>query len=283
MALYFNSHYFTYEYVVYTSKKKFLKGRVVKVITGLSNFNVNDVINKVKAAEIAGADYVDIAADPNLVSLMKSLTSIPICVSSINPRDLYKCVLAGADIVEIGNFDIFYSKKIYFSSKQIIKIAQEVRNLLSDTYICVTIPNNLLLKQQVKLAVSLQDIGINCVQTEGLSTKNCIVNREKNFISNTIYKSSATLSSTYSVANSINIPLITASGISAMSAPIAISYGASGVGIGSVLNSLQSVYGMSNYIKEIIASISYFNNHTSGKACLTTLKLRNINSCATVL
>lgn len=262
-------------------KEKFLMRQVVKVVAGLSNFNINNVINRVKAAEVAGATYVDIAANSSFVSLVTSLTSIPVCVSSINPRDLCKCVLAGASIVKIRNFDIFYSKKMYFFPKQVIKIAQETKNLLNHTSICITIPHNLLLEQQIELVVDLKAIGIECVWTKGFSTKNYIVNKKNSFVSDIIYTSSSTLSLIYAILNFIGIPIIMASRINTISTPIDISYRASGLGIGFILNSLKNVYKMNNWINEVIASISYLNNCIFSKTHLTTFKSRNTDSCNT--
>lgn len=263
-------------------KEKFLRRQVVKVITGLSNFNINDVMKKVKAAEIAGATYVDIAANPSLVSLVKSFSHIPICVSSINPRDLYRCVVAGADIVEIGNFDVFYSKNTIFSAKQIITLAGETKALLKDTHICVTVPHHLLLEQQIELVKNLKTLNISCIQTEGYSTKYNIKNRKKSLISQVIQKSSAALSSTYAIAHSVDMPVIASSGISALSSNTAISYGASGVGIGSILNEMENVYEMGQYIKEIVVSISSYNNHISSKTYLKKIQLENMSLCARV-
>nr|QVY57929.1 hypothetical protein [Betaphycus gelatinus] len=246
-------------------QKAFLSKQVVKVITGLDNLNVNDVIDKVKAAEIAKATYVDIAAHPDLVLLVKSITCIPVCVSSINPRDLYQCVLAGADMVEIGNFDTFYSKNIIFSHNQIINIAQETKYLLNKINICVTIPHYLLLEQQVKLARNLKRIGINYIQTEGFMAKSHILYRENSAMFKFINKSSSALSSCYAIANSVDISIIAASGMNSISAPVAISYGASGVALGSVLNNLKGIDEISSYIQEIIESIYHYRKNTYNK------------------
>ena len=95
----------------FTSKKyekNLFNKKSVKVITGIDNFKIIDIIKKIQAADLAGATYIDIAAHPLIVSIAKSITNLPVCVSSIDPIALYNCVLAGSDIVEVGNFDIFY-------------------------------------------------------------------------------------------------------------------------------------------------------------------------------
>lgn len=233
--------------------------KYIKIITGLSNFNLKDIIKKVKAAELGGATYVDIAAHPDIVRKVKSLTNLPICVSSIDPVKLYECSLAGAHIIEIGNFDIFYNKNIVFSENQILALAKETKLLLNKAIICVTIPHTLLLGQQIRLANKLQEMGINMIQTEGISTKNKVLSNYKSEIYNSIYKASSALSISYALAEHLDIPIIASSGLNALSAPIAISYGASGIGLGSVLNNFTTINDMANYIYEISSSLSHFN------------------------
>nr|YP_009295828.1 hypothetical protein Schim_082 [Schimmelmannia schousboei]AOM64763.1 hypothetical protein Schim_082 [Schimmelmannia schousboei] len=238
-----------------------LQGPALKVITGLYNFDINEIIKIVKAAEIGGANYVDIAANPKIVSIVKSLTDLPLCVSSIDPLELYNCILAGADIVEIGNFDYFYRYNIILSRSQILAIAKETQNLIQDVDICLTIPHYLLLKEQIRLAIDLQNIGIQIIQTEGLSTKNNnkLSNKTSGFdsILSATEISSSALSSTYALTNFVRMPIIASSGINSVSAPVAVCYGASLVGVGSSLKEYTTIYQMSKYISEIVASISY--------------------------
>nr|QOS04662.1 hypothetical protein [Sarcopeltis skottsbergii] len=239
-------------------KKNFSTKRVVKIISGLSNFDLNYIVRVVKAAQIGRADYVDIAANTEIISVVKSCTKIPICVSSIDSIDLYRCIVYGADMVEIGNFDFLDSQGIVFSGHQIIQLAQEIRLLLPNSIICVTIPHRLLLDKQMKLASNLKSIGICMVQTEGLSTKLLYRSIANNYISHSIHKASAALSSSYAISQSIDIPVISSSGINSISALIAIAYQASGVGIGSLLKNFNTIYEMSNCISDIVASLSYY-------------------------
>ena len=71
----------------------------------------------VKAAELAGATYVDICAQPTLISYLKSKYSIPICVSITNLNLLDDIIDAGADIIELGNFEVLYSQCFYISAQ----------------------------------------------------------------------------------------------------------------------------------------------------------------------
>lgn len=234
---------------------KFAKKQVVKIISGIDNTDFDLILKYIKACEMSNATYVDIIANPTVVSLVKRLTNLPICVSSISLKALYDCILAGADIIEIGNFDSFYDQGIILSSSQILAIAKQARTLFPYIDICVTIPHTLTLNQQVILVKQLEDIGINIIQTEGKlnqSSKN-IDNHDSNLY-NSICNASLTLSSVYYLSQSINIPIIASSAINSINAPLALSYGASGIGIKSAISNLPNIKQMSSYINEIICS-----------------------------
>lgn len=241
----------------------FKSKKVFKVICGLSNSNINQVINIAKAAELANINYIDLVANTKIVSIVKKNTNLPICVSSIDPIELYNCILVGADLVEIGNFDSFYKKNILFSPFQILKLAQETRRLIKDKEICVTIPYTLKLSDQVSLAKQLEVIGINIIQTEGCNIYDKNFHNCKN---NQIIKSAITasysLSSTYAIANAVNIPVITSSGLDSISSSIALHCGASAIGIGSNIIKQRKIYEMYLYINEIYHSMNIqFNDN----------------------
>lgn len=225
---------------------------ILKVIIGLDNFNLGDTVRKVQSAERAGATYVDIAANVQILREVKSISSIPICVSSINMHELIACSIAGADILEIGNFDIFYAKGLSFSKEQIFHLAKDLRGKLPEACICVTIPHQLSLNDQILLAIQLEKIPIDLIQTEGYSSHN---HHSGNHLVHSISNASSSLSSTYAFSKYISIPIISSSGINPLTAPIAISYGASGVGIGSFFNLISSSYLRSKNIGSVVHSI----------------------------
>uniref|UniRef100_UPI00300130B6 Ycf23 n=1 Tax=Anunuuluaehu liula TaxID=3049639 RepID=UPI00300130B6 len=205
-------------------KKIFSTKKAIKIIIVLDNFHINCILRLVKAEEIGKANYVDIAAYPEIVSAVKPLTCIPIYVSLIDLMDLYHCTLAGVDMLKIDNFNTFYNQGIVFSDYQILGSAEETQSLLTNSIICITISHILLLNQQIQLAFNLTNIGINFTQTKGLSTKNKILLITNNSILNSIHKASAALFSLYAIANSMNIPAIASSGINYISAPIFVAY-----------------------------------------------------------
>ena len=87
---------------------------LLKVISGLNNFDLQSVNKISEAAFLGGADLIDIACKPELVESAIKISSLPICVSSIEPKSFINSVKAGASLIEIGNYDSFYEKGITF-------------------------------------------------------------------------------------------------------------------------------------------------------------------------
>jgi Protein of unknown function (DUF561) len=106
------------------------QGRALKVISGLNNFDADRVAAVVKAAELGGATFVDIAADAGLIAMAKQLTSLPVCVSAVDPELFVMAVAAGADLIEIGNFDSFYAQGRSFGAAEVLALTQATRALL---------------------------------------------------------------------------------------------------------------------------------------------------------
>lgn len=50
-----------------------------------------------------------------------------VCVSSIVPADFVAAVAAGADMIEIGNFDGFYEQGLKFTAEDVIKMTIDTR------------------------------------------------------------------------------------------------------------------------------------------------------------
>nr|QHO64214.1 hypothetical protein [Lympha mucosa] len=238
---------------------------VLKIIIGINNFNLNDIIARAKEAEIGGATYIDIAANINILYELKQVSSLPICVSSINSHELFICFKAGADILEVGNFDIFYKRGIILSSKEIIAIAKDIMNRAPLACVCVTIPHYLSLLEQIQLAKKLESLGVDIIQTEGFSSKS----KEDGCLVNSLNKASNALSSTYVFAKYLKVPIISASGINSLSAPIAVFYGASGIGVGSFVSHLNDSIHRSLIIQYISKSIS--------KNFITDISNNNLN------
>ncbi len=231
--------------------RSFSSKKVVKVIAGINNTKVEQVIKIAMASQLAGADYLDINANVNLVKLLKSFISLPLCISSVDPVEIYNCVSSGADLIEVGNYDIFYKKSIYITSQQLINLVKEIKALIGNYDICVTIPYYMNLHEQISLAQNLEYLGVSMLQTEGTFLNNK-VNKQLR-ISKPLFSS---LLSTHVLSKYVNIPIITSSCLTSISSNMPIYYGASGIGIGSSVKSQNSLLSMVSYIKDIKCSIS---------------------------
>ena len=120
-------------------------------------------------------------------------------------------------------------------------------------------PHYLSIPQQVYLAQKLEGLGVDMLQTEGISSYQhySLIN---NNIATLIEKVTATLSTTYAVSNAVSVPLITASGISDLTGPIAIQYGASGIGVGNAISQLNDIDQMISSIRVIKGNLRYNSN-----------------------
>ncbi|KAL7604081.1 uncharacterized protein ycf23 [Lactuca sativa] len=236
--------------------KSFHERKALKIISGLQNFNKDNVASVVIAADKGGATHVDIACDPELVKLVTSLTSLPICVSSVDPSAFLAAVEAGASMVEIGNYDSFYDAGIVFSPDQILNLTVETRRILPFVTLSVTVPHTLSLPDQAKLAEQLQQEGVDIIQTEGGKCSN----PSKPGVLGLIEKANPTLAAAYTISRAVKIPVMCASGLSAVTAPMAITAGASGVGVGSAINKLNDVVAMIAEVRSIADSLGLSMN-----------------------
>ena len=233
------------------SLQKSIQNRsLLKVISGLNNFSSESVSRISKAAGLGGADLLDIACEPALVNIAVEASNIPVCVSSVEPKLFPDAVKAGASVIEIGNFDSFYPDGRFFSANEALSLALESRRLLPEVVLSVTVPHILPLDSQAKLALDLIDVGVDLIQTEGGTSSHPISPGTLGLIE----KASPTLAATFAIASALketnnNVPVICASGLSEITAPMAISVGASGVGIGSAVNKLNTELAMIATVK----------------------------------
>ncbi|KAD7116899.1 hypothetical protein R6Q59_006418 [Mikania micrantha] len=234
-----------------TVLNSFHERRALKIISGLQNFDKDNVASVVTAADKGGATHVDIACDPDLVKLATSLTRLPICVSSVDPSVFLAAVDAGASMVEIGNYDSFYDAGIVFSPEQILDLTMETRRILPLVTLSVTVPHTLCLPDQAKLAELLEQEGVDIIQTEGGKCSN----PSKSGVLGLIEKASPTLAAAYLISRAVRIPVMCASGLSAVTAPMAITAGAAGIGVGSAINKLNDVIAMIAEVRSIADSL----------------------------
>lgn len=199
----------------------FIDGNALKIISGLSNKNIQSVLDITSAAYVGGASHVDIACDAQLVTAVKSKIQIPVCVSSVVPSEFVQAVSAGADMIEIGNFDSFYSQGIKFTSEDVIQMTKETRKLLPYTTLSVTVPHQLSLDDQIALAKELELCGVDIIQTEGKYK----ANPSKIGLQEMIELAAPTLASAFAISRAVRIPVMCASGLTDVTAPLAIAAG----------------------------------------------------------
>lgn len=225
--------------------------RAVKIISGLNNFDITHVTAVVKAAEQGGATFVDIAADPGLIRAVRQSIQLPICVSAVEPEKFVEAVAAGADLIEIGNFDSFYAQGRQFSAREVLELTAQTRVLLPTIPLSVTVPHILELDQQVQLAQDLVKAGATLIQTEGGTSSDPSHSGTLGLME----KAAPTLAAAYEISRSIDIPVLCASGLSNVTAPLAIAAGASGIGVGSAVNRLNDPLAMVAAVRSLVESL----------------------------
>jgi hypothetical protein len=234
-----------------TLKQAFDQSRVLKVISGLNNFDAKSVAATVKAADRGGATFVDIAAEPNLVRIVRQLTNLPICVSAVEPNKFVMATEAGADLIEIGNFDSFYAQGRRFEAEEVLALTKKTRSLLPDITLSVTVPHILKLDQQVQLAEDLVQAGADIIQTEGGTSS---TPRSAGTLG-LIEKAAPTLAAAYEISRAVSVPVLCASGLSSVTAPMAIAAGAAGVGVGSAINQLDNEVAMVAAVRSLVEAL----------------------------
>lgn len=230
----------------------FASRNALKIISGLHNFDAARVAAVVHAATQGGATFVDIAADAELIRMAKAQTDLPICVSAVDPDALVMAVEAGADLVEIGNFDSFYQQGITFSAQDVLRLTQQTRRVLPGVTLSVTVPHTLELDRQVQLALHLVQAGADIIQTEGGTSSQPAHPGTWGLME----KAAPTLAAAYEISRAVSVPVLCASGLSSVTAPLAIAAGAAGIGVGSAVNQLNSEVAMIAVVRSLVEAIA---------------------------
>lgn len=228
------------------------QGQALKIISGITNFDAERVTQVVRAADQGGATFVDIAADAELVRLARQHTQLPICVSAIDPEKFVDAIAAGADLIEIGNFDPFYAQGLTFDAVDIINLTHETRELLPSVMLSVTVPHTLALDEQVRLAEELVHAGADIIQTEGGTSSQ----PAHPGIQGLIEKATPTIAAAFAISHAVDVPVLCASGLSEVTVPMAIASGAAGVGVGSAVNKLDNELAMIAVVRSLRESLS---------------------------
>ena len=225
----------------------------LKVIAGLMNFDAANVERVARAAGHGGADLIDVACDAELVRMaIEASGGVPVCVSSVEPEQFPAAVAAGAVMVEIGNFDAFYPQGRIFGAEEVLALTRRTRELLPEVVLSVTVPHVLPMDQQEQLAIDLVAAGADLIQTEGGTSA-------KPFSAGSlglIEKAAPTLAAAHSISRVSEAPVLCASGLSAVTVPMAIAAGAVGVGVGSAVNRLNDELAMVAVVRGLRDALS---------------------------
>lgn len=226
--------------------------RLLKVIAGINNYDLNKVRKIVHSAQIAGADLVDICDDENIIEEMQNCFDINLCVSSVDTNKLKRADLLGVAMLELGNYEALHKEGIFYSAQEVLEMAQEIMAFEPKALVSITVPGHLEVKEQVELAESLEQLGVDLIQTEGAS----LVETKASAALGQIEKVKLTLANTIEISRVLNNTfLMTASGITPDTAKLAIASGANGIGVGQYVNKLESELEMIAATKALLEAI----------------------------
>ncbi len=240
-------------------KRHLEEKRAVKVIAGIDNFDIENIRKVVSCAQTCGASAVDICAKEGIVTEVRSMTELPLFVSSVIPEELALAVELGADAIELGNFDALYKAGVSFSAQDVLHLAKKTIQLFNHStvqpFFCVTIPGEIPVSEQIELARELEAMGVNLIQTEGHFSKD-----QADGVRGLMERAELTLSNTVELVRNVEMPVMSATGINPTTAPFAFAAGASAIGVGSCINKLNSEISMSATISSLVEIASRGKN-----------------------
>ena len=142
-----------------------------------------------------------------------------------------------------------YKKGQTFTAAQVLALARKTRELVGDDiFLSVTIPGELEISEQIKLARDLETLGVDLIQTEGHFSNEAPSNGVKGLLE----RAELTISNTIELTRNIDIPVMTATGINPTTAALAFAAGASAIGCGSCVNKLDSEISMLAVSKSLV-------------------------------
>lgn len=233
-----------------------LKARkAVKAIAGIANLDLDNILAVARVADAAGVHAIDVAAHAEIIEAVKAVTGAVVFASAIEPSDLVMAAEAGADAIELGNFDALYDQGLFLSAADVLKRTEETLALLpagNRPLVSVTVPGHLTLDSQIQLAIALEAAGVDVIQTEGAAR---ILSQAPTVKSlNAAEKAEITLINTRALAKAVRIPVMSASGINADNVALAFEAGASAVGVGSYINQASDELDMFRRLEAVMAS-----------------------------
>ncbi|MDX2085206.1 MAG: DUF561 domain-containing protein [Candidatus Melainabacteria bacterium] len=244
-------------------QKSLQQRNALKVIAGISNFDEASIVRVVNAAtRVAGTSAVDVAACPDVIAAIRPMTDRLVFASSIRPEALEQAIRAGADAVELGNYDALYEEGLFLTPDDVLRITRETLRRLDAiaqetntprAFVCVTVPGHLSAHSQERLAQALETLGVDLLQTEGASRM--LASEPRIQVLPADQKAAVTFNNTRLLSAAVHIPVMSASGITVQNVMDAFQAGASAVGVGSSVNKLSSTEDMVQVLGNMVAQL----------------------------
>lgn len=215
--------------------------RALKVIAGIGNTDLFRIEMVVKAAATQQATAVDVAATADIVRQARSQFDGALFASAIEVAPLLEAADAGADVLEVGNFDYLYEAGDYISAERVLALTEALIEGLGERFnhsvtLSVTIPGHLSLDAQLAMARRLEAMGVWIVQSEGaarqLSAEPSVatLSREDKF--------AISVRNAQVLAEATDMAVLCATGVAADTIAEAVMAGAAGYGLGRAINTL---------------------------------------------
>lgn len=245
-------------------KKSMNERKAIKIIAGIDNFDMDRVRNVVSAATQGGATAVDICWNKEIFDMAREMTDLPIFVSSIVPSELAMAAEWGADAIELGNYDALSRAGRMVSADEVWAWARETKSLLNgkDIFFCVTIPGHISMNEQIELAHKLESLHVDLIQTEGSMVSEHHMSGAMGLMDTAM----RTMANTMELSSNVEMPVMSASGISVKTVAMAFAAGASAVGVGSAVNKCDSLISMIATVRSLVEASSRWSWNCSNSS-----------------
>ena len=235
----------------------------LKVIAGINNFDKERVLKIAGAANQARASVVDICAGEDIIeAVISKYPELPVMVSSVSPAELRRAIELGTDAIELGNYEALHEQGIFYTADEVLEITDKILHIVNEyqsatghrVVVSITVPGHLEVREQVELAVALEERGVDVIQTEGAA----LVNAQGAGALGQIEKARLTLANTIEISKALEgkAKVLTASGITPDTAPLAVAAGSAGIGVGKYVSKLESELEMLAAVTALRESIS---------------------------
>ncbi len=237
---------------------------ILKAIAGIDNFDAERVLMIARAAETAKMPALDIAADPELVTAVRKVYSGTLFVSSLDPQLLLACEAAGADVIELGNFDALYAQGEFIDAATVLRLSQALNDTVS-LPLSITVPGHLSLDTQCELVQQLSTLNkVAMIQTEGAVRQ--LSPEAQTALITAQEKAAISLKNTAVLAKASRLAVMTASGFDHTNLLDAFEAGASAVGVGSAFNRLPNESDMTKILVKMMSVLANVSRQTAALA-----------------